>query len=156
MLPNSTRQNKTWVLGPMGVDQLYSLWKIRTRLRGMNFYINCTSSAHFAPSFMQKRNGPKCTQTLQKHNKRWVSVPIGWIRCVHCENIPHNFAARTYALIAPVWPILHWVYCRNKNNPKCTQTLRNATKDEFRVQQGGLDVFVVKTCDATSWHELLH
>jgi len=128
----------------MGVDQLYSLRKIRTRLRGMNFYINCTSLAHFAPSFMQKQNGPKCTQTLQKHNKRWVSGPMGWIRCVHCENIPHNFAARTYALIAPVWPILHWVYCRNKNNPKCTQTLRNATKDEFRVQWGGLGVFVVK------------
>ena len=35
-----------------GVDQLHSLWKIWTRLRGMNFCINCTSSAHFAPSFM--------------------------------------------------------------------------------------------------------
>ena len=132
----------------MWVDQLYSLRKIRTQLRGMNLYINCTSSAHFAPSFMQKRNGPKCTQTLQKHNKRWVLGPMGWIRCVRCENIPHNFAARTYALIAPVRPIVHWVYCRNKNNPKCTQTLRNATKDEFRVQWGGLDAFVVKTSDA--------
>ena len=30
-----------------------------------NFCINCTSSAYFAPSFMQQRNNPKCTQTLQ-------------------------------------------------------------------------------------------
>ena len=27
--------------------------------------INCTSSAYFAPSFMQEQNNPKCTQTLQ-------------------------------------------------------------------------------------------
>jgi hypothetical protein len=30
------------------------------------------------------------------------------------------------------------------SNPKCTQTLRNTTKDEFRVQWGGLGAFVVK------------
>jgi hypothetical protein len=27
--------------------------------------INCTSSAYFASSFMQERNNPKCTETLQ-------------------------------------------------------------------------------------------
>ena len=91
---------------------------------------------------------PNARKHYKNTTKRWVSGPMGWIRCVHCENIPHNFAARTYALIAPVWPILHWVYCRNKNNPKCTQTLRNATKDEFRVQLGGLDAFVVKTSNS--------
>ena len=35
-----------------GVDQVRSLQKIPTRLRGMNFCNNCTSLAHFAPSFM--------------------------------------------------------------------------------------------------------
>ena len=43
-----------------------------------------------------------------------------------------------------------------QNNPKCTQKLRNAIKDEFRVQWGGLGAFVVKTSDATLWHEFLH
>ena len=36
-----------------GVDRVYSLRKIRTQLRGAKFCINCTISAHFAPSFMQ-------------------------------------------------------------------------------------------------------
>ena len=42
------------------------------------------------------------------------------------------------------------------NDPKCTQTLWNAPKLEFRVQWGGLGAFVAKNSDATSWHELLH
>ena len=150
----------------------------------------------------------------KKCNKRWISGPMGGIRCVRCENIRRDFVARTFALIAPFQLILHRVSCSNEmvpnapkhyethqkmslgsngmdwvcllwkhltqlcgtnfcinctssshfalsllpyqNNPKCTQTLRNATKDEFRVQWGGLGAFVVKKSDATLWHELLH
>jgi hypothetical protein len=66
-------------------------------LRGMNFCINCTSSACFAPSFIQLRNDPKCSQTL----------------------------------------------C---NSPKYV----------FRVQWGGLGVFVEKNPNVTSLHEFLH
>jgi len=52
MHPNTTKRNKGWVWGPMGVDWVRSLWKHLTRLCSMNFCIHCTSSAHFAPSFM--------------------------------------------------------------------------------------------------------
>ena len=45
-----------------GVDQVHSLRKIVTWLRGTNFCINCTSSICFAPTFMHLRNDPKCTQ----------------------------------------------------------------------------------------------
>ena len=40
-------------LGSNGVDRVHSLRKIPMRLRGKNFCINCTSSARFAPSFVQ-------------------------------------------------------------------------------------------------------
>jgi len=46
-----THQNMS--LGPNGVDRVHSLQKILVGLRGKNFCINCTSSARFAPSFMQ-------------------------------------------------------------------------------------------------------
>ena len=46
-----TKQNI--ILVSNGVDWVHSLRKIRTQLRGTNFCINCTISAHFAPSFMQ-------------------------------------------------------------------------------------------------------
>ena len=45
---------------------------------------------------------------------------------------------------------------KQRNGPKCTQTLRNKTKHEFRVQWGGSGAFVAKNSDTTSWDELLH
>jgi len=51
-------------LGANGVDRVRSLRKIRTRLHGTNF---CTSSAHFAPSFVRQPNGPECTQWYETH-----------------------------------------------------------------------------------------
>ena len=119
---------------------------------------------------------------------------MGWIGCVHCENFRRDFVVWNFALIAPVQPILHRVWCGNeilpnapkhyethqnmslgsdgvdwadllqkiltqlcglnfcincnssscfepsivkqRNGPKCSQTLRNKTKQEFRVQWG--------------------
>src|SRR6185437_5887241 len=46
--------------------------KILTRLRGTNF---CTSSAHFAPSFVRKPNGPECTEIVRNAKK-----PQFWVR----------------------------------------------------------------------------
>ena len=55
-IQNATTHNKmhqNMSLGPNGVDQVHLLRKILMRLRGKNFCINCTSSARFAPSFVQ-------------------------------------------------------------------------------------------------------
>ena len=45
--------------------------------RGTNFCINCTSSPRFAPSFMQLRNDPKCTQTQWNTPKHEFTVQWG-------------------------------------------------------------------------------
>ena len=53
---------------------------------------------------------------------------MGWIRCVRCENIRRDFVAWTFALIAPVQPILHRVSCSNEmvpNAPKHYETHQN-------------------------------
>jgi hypothetical protein len=42
------------------------------------------------------------------------------------------------------------------NDPKCSQTLCNSWKYEFRVQWSGLGAFVAKNSDVTLWYELLH
>ena len=55
-LPNAPKHYEThqnMILGSNGVDQVRSLRKIQMRLRGTNFCINCTNSAHFARSFVQ-------------------------------------------------------------------------------------------------------
>ena len=55
-IPNAPKHYETlkkMCLGSNWVDQVRWLRKITTRLPGTNFCINCTSSAHFVPSFMQ-------------------------------------------------------------------------------------------------------
>ena len=129
---------------------------------------------------------------------------MGWIRCVRWEKSRRDFAARAFALITLIHPVLHrvscsyetiwnapkyyathqnmslrfnvadWVrslrkipawlrgtyFCINctsshyfapsfmllRNNPKCTQTLCDAPKHEFRVQWSGSGAFVAKKC----------
>ena len=53
---------------------------------------------------------------------------MGWIRCVGCEKLQHDFVARTFALIAPVWSVLQQVLCSSKtapNPPKWKETHQN-------------------------------
>jgi hypothetical protein len=71
-----------------------------------------------------------------------------WIGCVHCEKFRRDFVLRTFALIAPVWPVLHRLSCTN-------ETVRNTPKHEFWVKGSGLGGFVVKNSDATLFSELV-
>jgi hypothetical protein len=73
-----THQNLS--LGSNGVDWERSLRKILTRHRGTNFCINCTILARFAASFVQLRNGSKCTQTKKTHQNMSL-----WSNCVDRE-----------------------------------------------------------------------
>ena len=46
---------------------------------------------------------------------------MGRIECVCCEKLQRDFVSRSYALIAPVHPILHRVH---PNAPKDYETLK--------------------------------
>ena len=59
------------------VDWVCLLRKIPAWHHGTNFYINCTSSPRFAPSFMQLRNDLKWTQTLWNAPKHEFRVQWG-------------------------------------------------------------------------------
>ena len=52
---------------------------------------------------------------------------MGWIGCVRCEKFRCDFVARTFALIAPVQPVLHQASCSN-------ETIQNAPK-HYETQQ---------------------
>ena len=80
----ATHQNMS--LGSNGVDWVRSLQKIPMWLRGTSLCINCTSSHYFAPSFMQLRNDPKCTQTLCNAPKHEFGVQWGWLGAFVAKN----------------------------------------------------------------------
>jgi hypothetical protein len=70
-------------------------------------------------------------------------------RVLFCNKFRFDFVARTCALIAPVWPILHRSSCSN-------EPFRNAPKHEFGDQLGGSVTFIADNSDVTSLHELVH
>ena len=64
----------------------------------------------------------------RKRSKTSVLGPMGWIGCVHCENLWCDFVGRTSSLIAQVQPILYRVPCSNEtlpNAPKHYEMLQN-------------------------------
>ena len=42
---------------------------------------------------------------------------MGWVRCVGCEKLQRDFVARTFALIAPIRPVLHRISSSNETVP---------------------------------------
>ena len=106
-------------------------------------------------------DAPKHYETQQKMSLG----PMGSIGCVRCENIRRDFVARTLALIAPVRPILHRVYCRNKmlpNAPKHYETHHNMSLGSDAVdwadllQRILLQLCVLNfciNCNSSAWFE---
>ena len=135
-------------LGSNGVDQLRSLRKILTQLRGTNF---CTSSARFAPSFVRQPKGPECTQIVRNATKCQFRVRWG----VSGALVAKNSNATLWHELLHKFGHFAPSFVRQLNGPECTQIVRNAPKRQFRVQWGGSGAFVAKNSDATSWQELL-
>ena len=158
MIPNApkhyeTHQNRS--LRSNAVDQVRSLRKIQCDIVARTFVliepvqyvlkqVSCSyGTIPKAPKYYETHrnislgsNGVDWVRSLRKILK--------WLRgtnfCIKCTS-----STRFASIFMQLW-----------NDPKCTQTLWNAPKPEFRVQWGGLGTFVVKNPDVTSWHELLH
>jgi hypothetical protein len=81
---------------------------------------------------------------------------MGRIGGAHCEKSRRDFVARTFALIAPVDPVLYQVSGSYETIPNAAKHYATHQKHEFRVQWSGFGAFVAKNPDVTSWHELLH
>ena len=112
-----------------------SLRKILTRLRGTNF---CTSSAHFALSFVRQPNIPECTQVVRNAPKRqFGSNRVDRVRSL--RKIPPRLRGTNFCTSSAHFPPS---FLRQPNGPECTQIVRNAPKRQFRVQWGGSGAFV--------------
>ena len=129
MHPNTTKCTNTWVLGLMG-------------------WLRCVCCKNFQCAFMARTcaliapiqpvldrvscsnetlpNAPKYYETHQNMSLGYN----GWISCVRCEKFRCDFVAKTFALIAPVQPVLHQASCSN-------ETIQNAPK-HYETQQWNL------------------
>jgi hypothetical protein len=63
-----------------------------------------------------------------KPTEALVQGPMGWMGCVGCNKVQHDFVARTFALIVPVQYVLQQVSCSYTtipNAPKYYETHQN-------------------------------
>ena len=143
MVPNAPKHYETQQklsLGSNGVDQVRSLRKHPIQLRGMNFCINWTSSAHLPWVYCRNKtipNAPNHYETQQKLSLG--SNGVDQVRSL--GKLPTQLRGTNFCI-------------------SCTSSDHFALSllcgIEFRFQWCGLGAFVVKTSDATLWHELLH
>ena len=114
-------------LGSNGEDWVRSLRNIPRRPRGTNF---CTSSAHFAPSFVNQPIGPKCTKIVQNTPKHEFRVQWGGTGAFVAKN---SDTASWHELLHQFGPFCT-EFCKQPNGPESTKFVRNTPKHEFRVQ----------------------
>ena len=81
---------------------------------------------------------------------------MGWIGYVYCEKFRCDFMARTFALIAPLQPVLQRVYCHKKTFPNAPDHYEMLQNMSLEVLWGGSGAVILRNYEATSWHELLH
>ena len=62
---------------------------------------------------------------------------MGWIRGIHYEKSRRDFVARTFALIAPVHPVLHQVSCSYEMIPNAPK--HYATHKKMSLGSNGVD-----------------
>ena len=77
---------------------------------------------------------------------------MDWVRSL--RKFLRNFMVQNFAIIVPVQPSLHQVFCIKQTIQDAPKIPRSAPKPEFMVQWGGTGAFAVKNSDTTSWHKL--
>ena len=138
------------------MDRLDLLQKLLKQLCGLNFCINYNSSAHFDPSVVKQRNGPKCSQLYDTKQNMSLGSNGGGSVVFICEKIRTRLRGMNFYINCSSSAHFAPSFMQYRNGPKCIKHYKNTTKDEFRVQWGGSGSFVVKTSHTTSRHELMH
>ena len=155
MHPNSIKRTKTWVSGLMGWISSVGCEKLQRDFMAQTFALIAPVLyvlQQVSCSYETIPNAPKYHET-----DRNISLGSkGWIGCVRCEKIPTWLRATNFCINCTTSPRFAPSFMQLRKDPKCTRTLWNAPKHEFRVQWIGSGALVAKNYKATSWHKLLH
>ena len=92
-------------------------------------------------------NAPRALWNAPKHEFRG---PMGWIGCSRSEKLQSDFVARTFALIAPVQPVLHWLYFVTKQSQMHPNTMKRTKTWVY-----GPMVWIWCACCEKFWSDLV-
>ena len=115
------------------------------QLHGTNFCINCTCSTRLHRVSCSSETLPNAAKHYETHQN--MSLWSNGVDRVHSlRKILMQFHGTNLCINSTIFSPLCIQFRAVTNNPKCTQTLQNAPKHEFRVQWGGSGGFAAKTC----------
>jgi len=149
----ATHQNMSF--GSNGVDWVRSLRKTRRDFVAQTFALIApvhTVLHQVSCSYEMITNASKHYETYE--NMSLGSVGVDWVHSL--QKIPKWLHGTNFYINCTSSPCFASSFMELRNDPKCTQTLCNAPKHEFRVQWGGLGAFIERNPDVTSWQELSH
>jgi len=124
------KPHKNMSSGSNAVDWVHWLRKIPTRLHGTNF---CTSSAHFAPSFVSQPNSPKCTKIVRTHQNMSLGS-IGVDRVHSLQKILTQLRGTNFSTSSARFGPS---FKSQPNGPKCTKIVR--THQNMSLGSNGVD-----------------
>ena len=84
--------------------------EFRVQCSGLDAFVAKQFTLFCIEFHVVKKRSQMHPNTLQR-TKTWVYGPMGRIVCVRCEKSWCDFMARTFLLIAPIYPVLHRVSC---------------------------------------------
>jgi len=150
MHPNTIQCTKTRVYGPME-------WIGWVRGENSRHDFVAQTFALIAPVHTVLHRVSCSYETITdetKHYENYQNMSLGsngvdWVRSL--RKIPTWLRGMNFCINCTSSPCFASRFTELRNDPKCTQTLCNAPKHEFRVQWGGLGGFVEKNPDVTSW-----
>jgi len=120
MHPNTMQHTKTWVQGPMGRIGCVRCKKSRRDFVARTFALIApvhTVLPRVSCSYETIPNAPKHFATHQ--NMSLGSNGVDWVRLL--KKSRRDFVAWSFALIAPVHPVLHRVSCSYETIPNASQ-----------------------------------
>ena len=117
-----TPQNMS--LGSNGVDQVRSLRKITTWLRGTNICINCTSQYFLQQVSCSYENIPKAPKYYETHrNISLGSNGVDWVRSLW--KIPSWLRGTNFCMNWTLSICFATSFMQLRNDPKCTEIQQN-------------------------------
>ena len=151
MHPNTTKQTETLVLGLMGW-----IGSVRCEKSCCDFVAQTFALiAPFYPILHRVSWSYETIPNAQKHYETHQKMRLGsngvdWVCSL--RKIPKWLCGTNFSINCSSSPRFAPSFMQLWNDPKCTQTLWNTPKHEFRVLWGGSGAFVMKSYNITSWH----
>jgi len=133
MHPNTTKLTETLVQGPVGWMGCVGFEKLQCDFVARTFVLILPVQYVLQQVSCSYATIPNAPKYYEMHR----NIGIGSNGCDRCEKSRHDFVVWTFAIIALVQPILHWVSCSYETIPNASKHYE--TSQNMSLGSNGVD-----------------